>query len=46
MVEFVGVGSSVDGDGVPGAPGGSGEGDEVQSVEKNLMAWSTRSIAS
>jgi hypothetical protein len=35
MVKFAGVGLGVDGDGVPGAPGGNGEGDEVQSVEKN-----------
>jgi hypothetical protein len=36
----------VDGDGVPGALGGNGEGDEVQGIEGDLMAWSTRSIAS
>jgi hypothetical protein len=46
MVEFTEFGSGVDGDGVPGAPGGNGEGDEVQGIEGNLMAWSTRLIAS
>jgi hypothetical protein len=46
MVEFARVGSGVDGDGVPGAPGGNGEGDKVQGVEGDLMAWLTRSVAS
>jgi hypothetical protein len=38
MIEFARVGSGVDGDGVLGAPGGNGEGDEVQGVEGDLMA--------
>jgi hypothetical protein len=46
MVEFTRVGLGVDSDGVPGAPGGNGEGDEVQGVKGDFMAWSTRSIAS